>query len=297
MIGTLSIDGVPILEVDMQFNVVMGNPPYNGGVYKDFMRMSEQMSSMNSFFVPAAFIADPKMDSFNNYIDDIVIYQKTHDIWKNVDVYSGVCYYVYDRLTGIKKEKTIVNIRKGIENTMRRSLCHTIQNDIYRLDTLWKNKNKYYFDVHPRKYNVAIEQFVSGGVLKNSIRLSPGILTDKFEKYKDVYKLVFSSDNIDEVIGFIYWMDTYIVNFYYGTRNNVMSMTQNALNDLECLPFDASFLKMKITDDFYFEYCDIDEQLKQYIIENTGKKRKDMIYRIDVDDENVVNYFQENTRR
>lgn len=106
MIGTLSIDGVPILEVSMQFNVVIGNPPYNGGIYKDFMKMSEQMSSMNSFFVPAAFIADPKMDSFNNYIDDIVIYQKTHDIWKNVDVYSGVCYYVYDRLTGIKKEKT-----------------------------------------------------------------------------------------------------------------------------------------------------------------------------------------------
>lgn len=100
----------------MKFDAVVGNPPYqemndsnkmSRSVYPEFVRIARRVGSKSSLVIPARwtsgengpyketkdFIAE-MIDG--NHIKKFVLYPNSLDLFKNVDIKGGVCFYLFD---------------------------------------------------------------------------------------------------------------------------------------------------------------------------------------------------------
>ena len=103
-------------EKRMKFDFVIGNPPYqemntsnkmSKSVYPDFVRGAKTIGRKVSLIMPARWTSgesgpyketkgfiDEMIDG--NHIKSFVLYPNSIDLFSNVDIKGGVCFYVYD---------------------------------------------------------------------------------------------------------------------------------------------------------------------------------------------------------
>lgn len=104
----------------MQFNVVIGNPPYNNDIYLDFVTLAHTMSKDYSLMVtPAKWQAKATQDNIYfrqnivPYMSHIVIYRDATEVF-NIKEWGGISYYLIDK--DIHNIKLIKNICGGNSN-------------------------------------------------------------------------------------------------------------------------------------------------------------------------------------
>ena len=127
---------------DMQFDVVIGNPPYQmtdaagGGVdssiYHLFVNMAKQLEPRYlSMVIPSRWMggATRGVGDFNGFrermlndghIRNLVDFPNSKEVFPGVDVKGGVCYFLWDNT--YSGEATVTSIREGIESKATRKL-------------------------------------------------------------------------------------------------------------------------------------------------------------------------------
>ena len=100
----------------MKFDFVIGNPPYqemnssnkmSRSVYPDFVRESKKIGKKISLIMPARWTSGESgpyketkgfIDEMinGNHIKSFVLYPNSTDLFNNVDIKGGVCFYVYN---------------------------------------------------------------------------------------------------------------------------------------------------------------------------------------------------------
>lgn len=127
---------------EMQFDVVIGNPPYQmtdaagGGVdssiYHLFVNMAKQLEPRYlSMVIPSRWMggATRGVGDFNGFrermlndghIRDLIDYPNSKDVFPGVDIKGGVCYFLWDKTHGGKAN--ITTIRDGVESKAIRPL-------------------------------------------------------------------------------------------------------------------------------------------------------------------------------
>lgn len=122
----------------MKFDYVIGNPPYHeidGGsgasatpVYNKFIEATKTLNpTAMAFIIPAKWYSGGKgLDNFrqemleDKHISVLVDYSNSLDVFPDVDVAGGVCYFVWKESYSGKCKYT--NYRNGIETTVYRDL-------------------------------------------------------------------------------------------------------------------------------------------------------------------------------
>ena len=96
----------------MKFDVVIGNPPYNNDMYIPFVEMGHNLSQKCSVFItPAKWQAKggKQNEAFRKnivpHMKEIVYYPDAGDVF-NIRLQGGVCYYIVDKNTYVKKAIT-----------------------------------------------------------------------------------------------------------------------------------------------------------------------------------------------
>lgn len=140
-----------IFGVDMKFDVIIGNPPYqlNVGIEQDnysipiYHKFVEQAKKLNprylSMIIPARWYAGGRgLDEFRNQmltdeqIRTIVDFPNAVDCFAGVDISGGVCYFLWERDSSGNTQ--VKSIRKNIINTMYRPLLEKNLNTFVRFN-------------------------------------------------------------------------------------------------------------------------------------------------------------------
>jgi site-specific DNA-methyltransferase (adenine-specific) len=125
------------LNSDMQFDVVVGNPPYQrpdagkstgaSALYHLFVEKSKQIGKTIALIIPSRWFAGGKgLDEFREtmlndvQIRKIVDYPNSDDCFQNVFVAGGVCYFIWERDTN--GDCVVVNRWEGKEAVSTRAL-------------------------------------------------------------------------------------------------------------------------------------------------------------------------------
>ena len=140
-----------IFGVDMKFDVIIGNPPYqlNVGIEQDnysipiYQKFVQQAKKLNprylTMIIPARWYAGGRgLDEFRNQmltdeqIRTIVDFPNAVDCFAGVDISGGVCYFLWERGSGGNTQ--VKSIRKNIINTMYRPLLEKNLNTFVRFN-------------------------------------------------------------------------------------------------------------------------------------------------------------------
>ena len=224
----------------MEFDIVVGNPPYNRGMDLDFVNLGFELSSKYCLMItPAKWQtaeANQKISSRTmNYslfrekivphMSKVVFYPCCKDIF---DIYQtdGITYYLLDKeyknatcdIRNICKDINYFNSVDSRAITNGESLLN-IGNTI--IDYLGKYKNWEFPIINNNKrYEYWMNTKVSGydWYVTTSPRyvLSTGKILDKLkgETYNSEGKCIFESDNIDECKSFESWIHTKFNRFF-----------------------------------------------------------------------------------
>lgn len=152
----------------MKFDFVIGNPPYeekissstenkslSKQVFPDFIKEATYIAEDGVvLIVPSRWFAGDAQDKsfvklreffkYNNHISKIVHYQNEKDVFSNVTIKGGVCYFNYNpKYTGNVNFTTILN---GTSYTVERPLFEDgldiVLSDTIQVDVLMKVKSK-----------------------------------------------------------------------------------------------------------------------------------------------------------
>lgn len=122
----------------MKFDFVIGNPPYqemnssnkmSRSVYPDFVRESKNIGKKVSLIMPARWTSGesgPYKETKGfinemidgNHIKSFVLYPNSTDLFNNVDIKGGVCFYVYDNDYS-KDEVNYTLVENGIKKNAK----------------------------------------------------------------------------------------------------------------------------------------------------------------------------------
>lgn len=127
----LSLDDEPIGGIEMKFDAVVGNPPYqisDGGaqasarpIYHEFVMMAKHMQpEFLSFITPTRWYAGGKgLDEFRtNMLDDSHI-EELHDfthpeeVFPNTNNRGGVCYYLWNKSYDNREQPPMITTHSG----------------------------------------------------------------------------------------------------------------------------------------------------------------------------------------
>ena len=130
--------GDPKEIFDMQFDVIIGNPPYqlsDGGygrsalpIYHKFVEQAKKLQPRYlTMIIPARWFAGGKgLDRFrqgmlnDDRIRKIVDFEDANEVFPGVDIAGGICYFLWERDSSGLCE--VVNIHGGVENVSIRRL-------------------------------------------------------------------------------------------------------------------------------------------------------------------------------
>ena len=123
---------------NMQFDVIIGNPPYqlsDGGygrsaspIYHKFVEQAKKLKPRYlSLVIPARwFIGGKGLGSFreemlnDDHIRKLVDYEDANEVFPGVDIAGGICYFLWDRDS--KGTCETINIRGDVQTISTRSL-------------------------------------------------------------------------------------------------------------------------------------------------------------------------------
>lgn len=230
----------------MNFNVVIGNPPYNRGGDIDFVNLSyEIQTDFVVMITPAKWQtaeADQKIASKMSYgqfrkklvphMREVVFYPDCVDVF-NISQTDGVCYFVISKESNYNLT-TVIN-----KSNINKFLCQTSLRDIRNSESLWNsgdeivrylgNYNKFKFsNIGNFRYVVATNNQISkgggarGGVgilnndgvfqcLGTSIvceRYTVGVIASKSAE------ITFSQNSKEECESFVSWLNTKFTRFF-----------------------------------------------------------------------------------
>jgi hypothetical protein len=119
-----AINNLRETELNMEFTVVVGNPPYNNDIYLDFVTKAKEISTKYVVMItPAKWQAKQDNakakikvnENFRQnivpYMSHIVMYRNSHDVFV-VDENAGISYYLIDS----KEKHTNKNIKNICKN-------------------------------------------------------------------------------------------------------------------------------------------------------------------------------------
>lgn len=125
---------------DMQFDVVVGNPPYNNDLYLDFVKLGHSLAhKYDCWITPAKWQAKggDKNKQFREeivpYMSKIVYYPDCLDVFAIADS-CGICYYIIDK--DIHDECEVTN-----KSSIRSDLNSVQKREILRKQSLWNVGN------------------------------------------------------------------------------------------------------------------------------------------------------------
>lgn len=125
-------------DSEMNFDTVVGNPPYNKDLYIPFVKLGNIISSRYLLMItPAKW--QGKADDDNKFIqgeimshsDKIVFYQDARELFDIAEI-DGISYYLADK-ANTYEYKTIVNKFRGTETSEYRKICGVLNNNAYRI--------------------------------------------------------------------------------------------------------------------------------------------------------------------
>lgn len=126
----------------MKFDLIIGNPPYqdkggSGGnndaaIYQHFVEFAISLNpKYSAMIIPARWFAAGRENLLGSFrsrflnsskISDLVVYSNASDIFKDVQIEGGVCYYKYEREGCFKDTNYKYFDDKGEPTTIRRKL-------------------------------------------------------------------------------------------------------------------------------------------------------------------------------
>lgn len=117
----------------MNFNVVIGNPPYNNDLYLEFVRLAEGLAGIHCYVIPAKWQVKSNSEFMRLHIEPHIL----HLIYyaNSVDVFtirepSGICIYIYNKYS--RDELPLIENR---DNTI-----HEMNNKVIRaIDSCFNN--------------------------------------------------------------------------------------------------------------------------------------------------------------
>ena len=151
-----------IFHKDMQFDVIIGNPPYqlsDGGaqasaipIYHHFVEQAKKMNPQYLIMIiPSRWFSGGRgLDSFretmlsDTHLRSIHDYFNSNDVFPGIDLSGGVCYFLWDKTySGVCE---IVSFLNGERTTMTRPLIEKDANTFIRfnqaIDIVRKVKNQ-----------------------------------------------------------------------------------------------------------------------------------------------------------
>lgn len=234
-------DSIKKEKIEMKFDIVCGNPPYNNDMYLDFVQLGHKLAKTYDLWItPAKFIAkDDKSGKNDNFrkvvlgnIKDLVLYIHTHEVFSILSD-GGIAYYLCDKNshTGIN----VKNICNEVPDLVNSNSQLVKNKDIEKyslinisdsiLDKLYSNGFQQY---HPKKadelnYNFYLtSQFGGSGAPTNRFFANDGkalVLSDyeilkRGDKPKSGTTMrLFSSDDLDECNNYLSWIYSKFVRF------------------------------------------------------------------------------------
>lgn len=273
----------------MKFDIVVGNPPYNNDIYLDFVTLGDSLSSKYTLMItPAKWQAKggQKNEAFRQNIvprmSDIVYYPNSQDVF-DISERGGISCYLIDKhkhsiknITDIDLEHKYLCSDKEIRNwenvhCIHNSNVNIILDKVLPCVQLNKNISKHKFKVFTSLMVCSAQKdslYPKDGLL---LVLNPMSIIEDSDFYKSSnYKVVYSSDIIDECKSFISYVGTKFIRFliYCG-------ICGNSVTTAECwrfVPDPGAFDHIFTDDELYKKYSLTQEEIS--LIESVIKERK-----------------------
>ena len=116
----------------MKFDIVISNPPYNNDSYIDFMSLGDSISARLSVYIVPAKWASKENDkskqfrkSISQYIDKIIYYKNTNDIFKTIGEQDGITIVSIDKKAHAHKKVRLDCERNKYFDTNKKFETHT----------------------------------------------------------------------------------------------------------------------------------------------------------------------------
>lgn len=212
---------------DMEFNVIVGNPPYNSDMYLDFVTLAKDLIDKQEcdghvcMITPAKWQAksDKKNDAFRKdivpYMDRIVFYPDTTEIF-NIAETGGICYYTLDTNVHKNKEIKICSTLNKVVNShefevhceenvrlINTRLCQIIDkcigsNHVNFANTFDFGQSRYIKNTDRGYVNKTLDsdlEVMQGTDVVGYLPLSEVFTTQNIEKYKVITPVISSGTN------------------------------------------------------------------------------------------------------
>lgn len=285
----------------MQFDVVIGNPPYNKDIFLDFVDISYQLSSGYVVMItPAKWQTDADnartaskitykefRDKYVKHMSHVVFYPACKDVF---DIYQtdGITYYALDKhqhnsvIVDNKCKDILAFNSSETRHIANRETLINIGNDI--INSIGSYKTFSFIDVlHGKRYRVYTNTQISGydWFATERPRYALGIsrIVDSTDRkaiisVPDLTRCTFEADTEDECKFFISWINSRFTRFFVAIN---MSKLTGVVSD-DCFrfvpdpgPFDHIF-----TDDELYRKFGLRPAHEDYIkvIESVIRERK-----------------------
>lgn len=286
---------------NMQFDVVVGNPPYNKDIYLDFVTFGHDLArKYDCWITPAKWQAKggQKNEDFRKnivpYMSKIVCYPNCSDVFL-IGEQSGIAYYISDKKVYNTKEIENRSIAQTLyNNKLHREIGLTLNNAIYRIYEHIQKVQEYrafkWVDTGTNyKYSLAINnkvnnergvagQYQAYGTIsyatgKSNVICAPFIVEDIIEStdLTNADKVILSSDNRYVCASMQSWLNTKFVRFFiYGRLCGISPVISDIT--FAMVPAPEAFDHIFTDQELYEKYQLTDEEIN--IIESVIKERK-----------------------
>lgn len=271
----------------MDFDVVVGNPPYNNDMYLSFVMIGHKLAKQFTLMItPAKWQAKGggQNDLFRKevvpYMSKIVFYPDSRDVF-DIQLQGGISYYLVGEHIEIEKKLNVYcSINKQLESE-RNETCdgRIIFSNIVRriIDKVSVENNlKYQRDRNlDNKYVVAITNvYVGGGFLsKNSgntlMIIQPYKQTNRNKRNADTTLLI-SFDDESCADSYIQYINSRLIRFLFFV--SCCGMHLNNDYSWRFVPDPGAFDHIFTDEELYKKYNLTDDEIK--LIESVIKERK-----------------------
>lgn len=226
----------------MQFDIILGNPPYNNDLYLDFVTLSHNLSYKYTIMItPAKWQAKGGNNNeiFRKtivpYMSHIVFYPESQEIF-DIRSLDGISYYLIGKdkksfryiINKCRKVKYFNNIQyrevDGQLNNASISICNKLNANSNPIASSLNFRQS----VAHGKYYVMLMGMSGNCYYDNNgrtIGLNKIHITDNPYQYSKDYDIIYVSDNIDEVRSFVSYINSKLMRFIavtslVGQRND-----------------------------------------------------------------------------